>query len=425
MKKNIKKGFICSSLLFAALAAFWIIDRFYIGAAKAEEKIAAYEQAQYMHPETVDMEYDWYSGGGYIGENYRYLPQKDLIIDEERNELWYKYFEREMEAIATSMNTNVLLEEYSLITYYDGNDANISYDDLFLYGVYNTQPVEEEERIAVGTEIIWNILAALDVDYNLCGIHIDYYDLSGVYRFSINLGKEKITKEMLAASVKEVSFTDNALIEEKWQDFCSMRKTFWTIPCKGYEIALVGMEEYGDYQLVQRVDGEESFLKTYQRYVTNPEKYLYGVFENIMGYEGFYIYEVKHYFTDGEYYVLENNELVQIAESFGNTPEDCYTVDINNDGVTEFICNVMYGTGGKDATIYYKDGSQILCGSGSDLAEIDVENVISKSINSYYIPEENAVYVSYMLIDDTEYREGIYAIDFEKLDFYPFNMQGE
>lgn len=360
------------------------MNQFIIGAAKASEKVNAYETAQYMHPKHIEMSYDWYLGGGYIGEGYRYEPESDLIVDKERNQLWYKYFERKMETLKESFHTNVLLTDYSLMTYYDGCDAQIRYDDFFLYGVYNTQPVKEEERIEVATEIIWKIIESLRLDYNVCGAHIDYYDLSGVYRFSINMEKETLTKEMLFASVEEISFADNLLIEEKWKEFTALRKPFWSIPVEGYEIAMMGMEEYGDYQLVKKSSENETFLKTYRRMEANPKDYLHGSFTDILGYDGFYVYE-GDFFIYGDYYTIENETLQQIAQAFGFliTPENCYVQDINGDGVNE-------------------------------------KKVISKTISSYYRPEENAVFISYLYEDSDDWIEGLYPIELEKIDFYPY-----
>ena len=415
------RGCMIAGTIFLGAVIFWGIECFVIGAARAEEKINAYEAAQYMHPKTVDMSYDWYSGGGYIGGNYRYNPKEDLIVDEERNRLWYKYFERKMEDIKELQSTNVLINDYSLMTYYDGKDAEIRYDDFFLYGVYNTQPVEEEYRIETAAEVIWQIVESLRFDYNVCGVHIDYYDLNGVYRFAIDMEKETVTKEMLAASVKELSFTDNLLIEEKWREFTSLRKTFWSFPVEDYEIAMMGMEDYGDYQLVKR-DGEiETVLRTYGRMGANPAEYSHGSFSNILGYDGFYVYEGS-FFIYGDYYTIENEILQKIAQAYGFviTPEDCYVRDINGDGVNELICNCCYGSGPSTVEIYYNDGTQILCGSGENLAEIDEEKVFAKSVNSYYIPEENSIYVTYMLEDSEEWIEGTYPIELEKIDFYPF-----
>ena len=409
-------------MLVILLAVFWATNRFIIGARKAEEKVNAYEAAQYMHPEMVDMSYDWYLGGGYIGKDYRYNPKWDLIVDEERNELWYKYFERKMETVNEKFASNVLLTDYSLMTYYDGSNAEIRYDDFFLYGVYNTQPVEEGQRVETATEIIWKIIESLHLDYNVCGVHIDYYDLNGVYRFAINMEKETITKEMLAAAVKEISFTDNLLIEEKWKDFTALRKTFWAFPVEDYEIAMMGMEENGDYQLVMRTGEKETVLKTYRRMGANPAEYSHGTFSDILGYDGFYVYE-GDFFIYGDYYSIEEEALQKIAQAFGFLirPEDSYGKDINGDGVSELICNCCYGSGGPETVIiYYNDGTQIQCGSGEDLAEIDTEKVVSKSISSYYIPEENAVFVSYMYMDSEELIEGLYPIELEKIDFYPF-----
>lgn len=422
MKKRIGQVLAMLGGTAVALAAMFLVDKVILGAREADAKVNAYEEAHNRHPEEISMKYDWYSGSGYISDNYNYNPEKDIIFDKEYNELWKNFFDEKMEVIEASMHTNVLIEDYNLITYFNGTEINERYDDLFIYGIYNTQPVAEVERVEAGAEIIIDIISQMGYNYNVCGVHIDYYDPSGVYRFSIDMDKGKITKEMLMECATEISFVENLAIQEKWEAFFGQRTTFWSFDVEGYEISLVGMEEYGDYQLMLKNKDDEKVLETYSRYETdNPrEEYVYGTFDNILGYSGFYLFEMNT-FAYGGFYVLEDNKLVCLADEGGTSIENCYVVDINNDGITELICNVWYGTGGNDAIIYYNDGTQILVGNWVDLFDVEYDNMHHTSLNSLYIPEGNLVEIEYYLksSDGYEYKE--YQVDdLDKITFYPY-----
>lgn len=427
MKKRILKVLATAGITMIAVVSFFMIDKFIIGAIEAEEKVAAYIDQQYRRDEKVDMSYDWYSDGGYIGENYNYNPDEDIILDGERNDLYRKYFEENMAEIEASMNTNMLIEDYSLITYYDGTNTSTRYDDLFIYGVYNTQPVAEEERVQKGAEIIWDIISQLKVQmgerYNICGLHIDYYDLSGVYRFSINMDKESITEEILIACAKEVSFTDNLAIQEKWEEFSDAYVTFWTMNVDDYKISLMGMEDFGDYQLVLKNGTAQKVLLTYRRYERgNPYEYAHGVFTNILGYSGFYVYEdTNNPFDYGHYYTIVGDELVCIAETTGEHGVNSFIVDVNEDGITEFIHNVTFGGDGAQATrIYYNDGTQIYEGWCDDLLDVEFDNVNYASSGSWYVPEKDVVHIFYWLESIQGFESKDYEIDLEKITFYPF-----
>lgn len=226
MKKRILQVVVAIVITTIAVASLFIIDRFIVGAMEAEEKVNAYEEYHNMNPEKIDMKYDWYSGSGYIGGDYHYYPDSDLIFDGEYNELWRPYFDEKMEEIEASWDMNVLIEDYSVINYFDGSDVAVRYDDLFIYGVYNTQPVAEEERVETGAEIIMDMISQMGYNYNFCGVHIDYYDLNGVLRYSVALDKQTITKEKLMNSATIVSFEENLAIQEKWEAFCGQRVTF-------------------------------------------------------------------------------------------------------------------------------------------------------------------------------------------------------
>lgn len=428
MKKRLLQILVAICASFIIMAVFFLVDNVVLGEKEAEAKVNAYEEAHNMHPNTIEMKYDWYSGGGYIGENYRYNPEKDIIFDEEYNELWYEFFDDKMEEVKSSMDYSVIIEDYSLITYFDGTDATTRYDDLFIYGVYNAQPVAEEKRVEAGAEIIMEIISEMDFFYNFCGVHIDYYDLSGVYRYSISMDREKITKEMLMENATEVSFDGNLAIEEKWEAFCDQRVTFWTLDVDGYEVSMVGMKEYGDYQLVIKDGDIEKIAWNYRNYDTDPREYKYGTFDNVLGYAGFYVFEMpNHYFPYGNFYTIQEGELICIAHTWGNLPESCYSVDVDKNGVPELICNVMYGTGERAAVIYYNNGTEILEGYYEEsLLGIDYDKI--HSIDSRYLPEENVIEINYYWrdtgIESKKYEINLDSNFKERCDvFYSFEAE--
>ena len=420
MKKRLLQ--ILKAMVVAAviMAGFFLVDNVILGVREAEAKVNAYEEAHNMHPEKITMKYDWYSGGGYISDNYRYNPVKDMILDEEYNTLWSPFFSKKMEEVKRFMDCNFVMEDYSVAFYFDGTDKMTRYDDLFIYGIYNTQPVAEEKRIEVAAELIMDVLTEMGDFYHFCGVHIDYYDLNGAYRISVPLSKEAVTKEMLMEGAKEISFENNLAIQEKWEAFCAQRVALWTLEAEGYEISLMGMKAYdGNYQLVMKKDGIEEVVGIYPKYLTDIE-YEYGTFDNVLGYSGFYVYEMLTHMPYGNYYTVLDGEAICIAEAWGCQPKDCYSVDVDKNGVPEFICNVTFGTGGSDAVIYYKDGTRIFAGSCSDMLDVEYDNLHHTSSYATYLPEENVVEINYFLLSTDGYESKKYDIDLSKISFWEF-----
>ena len=422
MKKRLLQILISIGVTLTAWVTLFFIDNVVLGVREAETKVNAYEEAYYMKPETIEMKYDWYSGGGYIGENYRYNPEKNIIFDVKNNDLYREHLVERIEVIEDYMGTNIKIEDYSVATYYDGSDVMTRYDDLCIYELYNAQIVPEEERVQKAVDIIWDIVVRLRANYyNICGIHVDYYDLGGVYHFSINLEKETITKEMLLNCAKEVSFDENLLIYEKWTNFNEHRTTFWRFEVDDYEISLVAMDDYGDYQLVLKRDETEKVLKTYPRNSYKPEELKTGTFDNILGFSGFYIFHKSNPYDYGYYYTIIQDELVCIGTGCGSHEENSFIVDVNNDGITELICNVTFGAdGGKHTYIYYNNGTQILEGVCDDLLDVEYDNISYGSSGSWYVPENEVVHIFYWLESIQGFATKDYKIDLEKIVFLPF-----
>ena len=419
MKKRMLQVFTAVGVTGVLGFSLFFLGYVILGEKEANNKVNAYEIEHNRNPKEICMKYDWYAGGGYMSDSYRYNPDKDIIFDEEYNELWRPYFNERMEEINRFLDHNFIMKDYGLATYFDGTDKITRYDDLFIYGIYNTQQVEKERRIEKGAEMIMNIISELDGTYNFCGIHIDYYDLDGVYKFSVPIGKEKVTKEMLIEAAMEVSFEENSAIKENWEAFVSQRVTLWTLAVGDYEVSMRGMEDYGNYQLILK-DGEcEKVAWIYPNYGEVVE-YDYDTFENILGYSGFYIFDNSDYANYGNFYTILDGEVICIANTYQSLPEDCYSVDVDNNGVPELICNMQYGTGEREAHIYRNNNSKIVQGSCSGLLGITDDSERFFMLESCYIPDEELVEITYWT-ESMEYAESKkYEIDLSKITFWDF-----
>ncbi len=81
--KGKAKSIIISIIGFAlALVMIFLSERLYFGPKEAEAKVEAYIADHSFGAKDVDLKYNWYSGGGYIGDGYRYNPDSDMIFDE-------------------------------------------------------------------------------------------------------------------------------------------------------------------------------------------------------------------------------------------------------------------------------------------------------------------------------------------------------
>lgn len=420
MKGRIKQILVAIGITVIAWLCLFYIDKVILGEIKASRIVNAYETEHNRYPEEIRMKYDWYSGGGYISANYRYNSEKDIIFDEEYNELWRPYFDIQMEEVQRNLEYNYIMKDYGIAFYFDGTDTITRYDDLFIYGIYNTQPVEEAYRMEKGAEIIMDIISEIGSNYHFCGVHIDYYDLDGVYRFAVPLGKAAVTKEMLMESAIEVSFENNLAIQENWEAFVEQRVTLWTLEVDGYEVSMMGMEDYGNYQLMVKDGEHETVGRIYPNYGEVIE-YQYDTFENVLGYSGFYVFDNSVYASYGNFYTIIDGELICVADTWGNTPKECYSVDVDKDGIPELICNVRYGTGEEAAIIYMNNGSQIVEGDCTVFLDAECPDETFYMLDSKYIPNEDVVEITYWTESMEEAISEKYDLDLSKMVFWQIN----
>jgi len=148
------------------------------------------------------------------------------------------------------------------------------------------------------------------------------------------------------------------------------------------------------------------------------EDVMRGEFEDILGYDGYYVTDKTTIFPFiTYYYAIENGEEFCIAESHGEERND-YAVDIDGDGVKELICNVIYGDGAERTYIYRREENRILKGYAEELLdeEYDFENI--GSIRSFYLPKENVVEIQYWKADIQDYLSKKYEVDLKKITYW-------
>ena len=121
-------------------------------------------------------------------------------------------------------------------------------------------------------------------------------------------------------------------------------------------------------------------------------------FRSVMGLDGYYTDEElapSHY--QRTYFTERNGQMVPIAESFGFTIDD-HVVDLDGDGVTELVCNCVYGgDGAQRVLVYRRSGSTIQRGS-IDYAKVNLtawDNWGANSTAERYNPELGVFLVKY------------------------------
>ena len=162
---------------------------------------------------------------------------------------------------------------------------------------------------------------------------------------------------------------------------------------------------------------EDFFRSIWKRPV---KKYDAGTFENVMGKDGICIYETEVFMTICYYYAEENDEL--IADTWG---ED-FIADVDENGVTELVSNVVFGDGAQAALIYYLDeNNNIQRGFADDLLDEEYDNNGIGSEYAKYIPEENVVEIFYYIDAIQDFKSKRYEIDFSKIDFQIYKRRAK
>lgn len=142
--------------------------------------------------------------------------------------------------------------------------------------------------------------------------------------------------------------------------------------------------------------------------------YTVGTFDELMGYSGYYIYEVMGPLSVIYYYSEEGE---QFADAGYTTLEETFSVDLDGDGVTELISNVCRSDGHIATLICRRDAGAVVTGYADELLDVEYDMINCDSEYSHYILEENVVEIFYWIDADNRYHSKKYEIDLDKITF--------
>ena len=137
-----------------------------------------------------------------------------------------------------------------------------------------------------------------------------------------------------------------------------------------------------------------------------------ATFEDILGYDGFYVTEKTMIFPpETVYYAEKGRKTFPIAKSWGMRED--YAVDVDGDGKNELICNVVYGDGGMDTVIYRREGKEILYGFAKKMLDEPYDDFGTGSVMCSYLPEENLVEIQYWVEAEEQFLSKKYPVEFD------------
>lgn len=137
-------------------------------------------------------------------------------------------------------------------------------------------------------------------------------------------------------------------------------------------------------------------------------------FQDLLGYDGYFITRKDSVPMETTYYAVEGDETFIIANSYGYEKED-YFIDIDGDGIRELICNVSSGTGGQDVLIYrrFEDGVRVTY-AGS-LLDKEYDNIGTGSLVAWYDAVYDRIEIAYWLEELQDYEYAYYDLDLEAI----------
>ena len=147
-------------------------------------------------------------------------------------------------------------------------------------------------------------------------------------------------------------------------------------------------------------------------------------FEDILGYDGHYEVYDQEGFKTKKFYTQYNYIDHQIAETWGDVDE-YYSIDVDQDGINELICNVTFSDGLQQTLIYKRTGDTIYQGYCDDMLDVKYDNVGYTSEYSCYLPSKNIVRIFYYDVDWSDYLYKDYEIDPDKIHFSKYAYLGD
>ena len=197
---------------------------------------------------------------------------------------------------------------------------------------------------------------------------------------------------------------------------------YWMVETEGGQVALrSGGEE--SLSLVWVKDGKETLLKTLEKETDyyEPKDVTAWTFTDTMGYDGFVLRTLAMggFFGTNVYYVVEEGQLKQIADSFGFEVEDT-AVDLNGDQQTELAPNNTFGGDGhRTGAVFQPTADGIEKGV---LTLPEIPNHDNWGINSYmaeYDPIGKVFRITYS-VRDQELTDSIETAGLEWFTFSPY-----
>lgn len=210
--------------------------------------------------------------------------------------------------------------------------------------------------------------------------------------------------------------------------------TYWTVSVDDYTVSLQDEVPDASLKLVLHRGTVEKVIDVYEKKqdYNSPEEFTAETFENLLGHNGFCIYEdFEGFGCLTNYYAIEEDcTLLPLAASWtlpdgrAEGPSD-YMVDLDGDGDRELICNVMYLADGACRTLIYRyDNGLVWQGFGDELREEGLDEdmaVMVNCIGSEYLPEEKAIRIWYPAKDGSGgFDKEIHAVDLDRLEMTPY-----
>lgn len=213
---------------------------------------------------------------------------------------------------------------------------------------------------------------------------------------------------------------------------------YWTVSVDDYKVSLQDEIPDASLKLVVHKGSMERVIQVYEKKLdyNSPEEFTAKAFENLLGHNGFCVYEDFQGFGYlANYYAIEEDgEPILLAASWtlpdghANGPTD-HMIDLDGDGDRELICNVMYLADGACRTlIYHYEDGWVWQGFGDELLEEELDEDTLDWANcrgSQYLPEEHAIRIWYPSKDKSgDFDEKDYEIDLDKLEMMPYEYTG-
>lgn len=194
-----------------------------------------------------------------------------------------------------------------------------------------------------------------------------------------------------------------------------------TEPASGYECSYKACFEYETvyYELTTQSDDPNRIYEILDSVLGKcPE--IAEQYTNIMGYDGYIVAveETAPHFLTWYYCTEENYEEKCIAEVFGYSggEERAFIVDLDGDGITELVCNCMYGSDGEERVFVYRNNGGIIEQGYLDIYS-DVENEIgcAGAIKEKYDPETG----TFKVVVNADGRE-LKNVSFTGMNYFTF-----